>query len=391
MIKMKKQTFVLTIIGVILATLLAACGGYYVFTGAKDVVLVQASDYEELQDMSERYGKLYAMQNTINEKFLWETDEAAQMDAMYKALVESLGDKYSAYMTAEEAEKWNRYVTGVFTGVGITFVQNKKGQHEITSVMDGGPADVSGLMAGDIILKVDGKGYETSDEVVAALQGEEGSQVKITYERKSKTRTVSVVRGEVSEQSVYAGIIDDKYGYIQITAFENDTADQFKTELANFENKKLSGLIIDLRDNPGGIMGQSVEIADMLLPECTILHTEDRNGETEYYNSDEKCTKLKYVLLVDENTASAAEILAAAVKDNGGGLLVGVTTFGKGIIQSSMEFSDKTALRLTTMQYLSPKNHQIHEIGVEPDYQVKQSAKSKTDKQLEKAISLLKE
>lgn len=136
MIKMKKQTFVLTIIGVILATLLAACGGYYVFTGAKDVVLVQASDYEELQDMSERYGKLYAMQNTINEKFLWETDEAAQMDAMYKALVESLGDKYSAYMTAEEAEKWNRYVTGVFTGVGITFVQNKKGQHEITSVME---------------------------------------------------------------------------------------------------------------------------------------------------------------------------------------------------------------------------------------------------------------
>lgn len=390
MIKMKKRTFALTVIGVVLAALLAACGGLYVFTGVKDVHLVPGDDYKVLMDMSDRYGKLYQMQNTINERFLWETDEEAQMDAMYKALTESLGDKYSVYMNAEETKKWTQYVTGVFSGVGITFVQNKDGAFVISKVLDGGPADVSGLAEGDRIVKVNGKTFSDSEQVAAALKGEEGSTVKVTIERNNKNKTVSIVRGEVEEPSVYAGTIDRDYGYLRITAFENGTAEQFKTELASFENKKVKGLVIDLRGNLGGLMDQSLEIADMLLPEGTMIHTEDSKGKKEYYNSDEKCTKLKYVLLVDENTASAAEILAAAVKDNEGGKLVGVKTYGKGIIQSQMEFADETSLRLTTMQYLSPKNKEIHEKGITPDYVVKQPENAKTDKQLQKAVSLLK-
>ena len=149
------------------------------------------------------------------------------------------------------------------------------------------------------------------------------------------------------------------------------------------------GVVIDIRDNLGGIMEQSIEIADALLPECTIVHTEDNKGKKEYYNSDESCTKLKYVLLINENSASASEILAAAVKDNEGGKLVGMTTYGKGIIQNSMMFSDSTSLKLTTMQYLSPKNHKIHGIGIKPDYKVKQPKNEKEDMQLKKAISLL--
>ena len=157
------------------------------------------------------------------------------------------------------------------------------------------------------------------------------------------------------------------------------------------ENKNVKGLIVDLRDNPGGLMDQGIEVADMLLPECTITHTEDKNGKTEYYNSDESCTKLKYAVLINENTASASEIVAAAIKDNQGGPLIGTTTFGKGIIQVSMEFKDETALKLTIMQYLSPEGNQINGVGVKPDYKVKMSQDGKKDSQLRKALNLLKD
>ncbi len=390
MIKMKKRAFVLTLVSVVLAAALATCGVLYFCSDAVGLKLVESDNYEKMEDISEKYNKLYNLQNIINENFLWETDEKAQFDAMYKALVDSLGDEYSVYMNEKETKAWNSYVTGVFTGVGITISQNKKGDIVVRSVMEGGPADVSGMKEKDIILKVDGKKYKNIDEAAAALRGKEGSQVKVTIARGDKTETISVVRGQVEEQSVFSKVIDGKYGYIRIASFEKSTAKQFATEVAGFEKKGLSGMIIDLRMNTGGLMDQSIEIADMLLPECTIIHTEDGKGEKEYYNSDGKCTKLNYVLLVNEYSASASEILAAAVKDNKGGKIVGVKTYGKGIIQSSQVFEDHTGLRLTTMQYLSPKNHKIHGVGIAPDYEVKLPAKSKTDKQLEKAIELLK-
>ena len=390
MIKIKKRQFAAVILCTVLVTLLLTAGGFYLLTSAAGVKLVQGKDYNMLTDMSQKYSKLYTLQNTINDKFLWETDEREQMEVMYKALVDSLGDKYSSYMNEEETEKWNRYVTGVFSGIGITFTENEKGQMEISSVIKEGPADISGIKAGDIIRKVDGNSYSTLYEVSTAIQGEEGTVVKLTYLRGKKEKTVSIVRGVVEERSVYAGTVGDSYGYIRITGFEKSTAEQFKRELSAFENnKKIKGVVIDIRDNLGGIMEQSIEIADALLPECTIVHTEDNKGKKEYYNSDESCTKLKYVLLINENSASASEILAAAVKDNEGGKLVGMTTYGKGIIQNSMMFSDSTSLKLTTMQYLSPKNHKIHGIGIKPDYKVKQPKNEKEDMQLKKAISLL--
>ncbi|MCI5686939.1 MAG: S41 family peptidase [Emergencia sp.] len=390
MIKIRKRQFVAVILCTVLATLLLTAGGFILYSGVTGVKLVQGKDYNMLTDLSQKYSKLYTLQTTINDKFLWETDEKEQMEVMYKALVDSLGDKYSSYMNEEETEKWNRYVTGVFSGIGITFTENEKGQMEISSVIGEGPADVSGIKAGDIIRKVDGKRYSTLEEVSSAIQGEEGTVVKLTYLRGKTEKTVSIIRGVVEERSVYAGTVGDSYGYIRITGFEKSTAEQFKRELSAFENnKKIKGVVIDLRNNLGGIMEQSIEIADVLLPECTIIHTEDGKGNTEFFNSDESCTKLKYVLLINENSASASEILAAAIKDNKGGKLVGMKTYGKGIIQNSMMFSDNTSLKLTTMQYLSPKNHKIHGVGVSPDYKVKQPKNAKEDMQLKKAISLL--
>ena len=391
MIKMKRKKFILLIVSVVIATLFLASAAFFILSGAKGFVLVGKSDFDTMSEISERYAKLYAMQETVNDQFLWETDEEEQMNAIYKALIDSLGDKYSVYMDKEEYANWNNYVNGTFTGVGITFAEDDEGNFVITDILNGGPADSAGLKEDDILLTVDGKSYDDSEEMASHLRGKEGPEVKVTYRRGSREREVSLVRAEVEQPSVYGSTIDGDYGYIRITAFEKSTAEQFRKELAGLENKNVKGLIVDLRDNPGGLMDQGIEVADMLLPECTITHTEDKNGKTEYYNSDESCTKLKYAVLINENTASASEIVAAAIKDNQGGPLIGTTTFGKGIIQGSMEFKDETALKLTIMQYLSPEGNQINGVGVKPDYKVKMSQDGKKDSQLRKALNLLKD
>ena len=390
MIKIKKSRFALTMFSVFLATVLLIGGGLYLLMEFHDLTLVSKSDYEKAAELVKKYDKLYTIQETVDESFLWDVDTDDHMDELYKTAVESVGDKYSYYMTAEEYNEWANLVTGTFTGVGIAFSQDTDGSYVVNRVMEGGPAELAGIKAGDVILKVDGKTYDDSNEMAAAIRGEEGSSVEITYEHKGREKTVSLVRAEVKELSVYASMLDDDYGYMQITSFEEETAKQFETELKNLEHKGAKGLVIDLRNNPGGMMDQSIEIADMLLPEAMITYTEDKNGEKETYNSDEHCTKLKYVVLVNENSASAAEIVAAAIKDNEGGALVGETTFGKGIIQGTIDLQDGSAMSLTIMQYFSPQGDEIHENGVEPDYKVALPEDAKTDKQLEKALELLK-
>lgn len=390
MIKMKKRRFILLIIGVVLATLLTAAAGFFAVSQATGILLISQEDYDTLNDIGARYSKLYSMQKAIETQFLWEVDQDKQMDALYDALIETLDDQYSAYMDKEEYEAWQSYVQGVFTGVGVVFSQDKSGDFVISKVISGGPADSAGLKAGDVLLKVDGKAYEDADQMAMHMRGEEGTSVKVTYRRGSETKEAELVRAQVEEPSVYAETLDKQYGYIRISAFESGTAAQFKRELDEFETKGVKGLVIDLRGNGGGLVDAGVDIADMLLPECTITHTEDKAGKTKYYNSDEACTGLKYVVLVDENSASTSEIVAAAIKDNKGGSLVGTTTYGKGIIQGTVQFNDGSALKLTIQQYFSPKNNEIHGVGVEPDYKVKLSKNAKTDTQLEKALELLK-
>lgn len=390
MIKMKKSRFILLIAGVVIATLLAATAGFFAVSQVTGMALISREDYNTLSDIGARYSKLYSLQKAIENQFLWDVDQEKQMDAVCRALAESLDDKYSEYMSKEEYEEWKRYIQGVFTGVGVVFSQEKKsGDFVISKIISGSPADNAGLKAGDVLLKVDGQSYDDADEMTMHMRGEEGTSVKVTYRRGSKTKEAVLIRAQVEEPSVYAGTIDKNYGYIRISAFESGTADQFKRELDEFETKGVKGLVIDLRGNGGGLVDAGIEIADMLLPECTITHVEDKAGKTQYYNSDESCTELKYVVLVDENSASTSEIVAAAIKDNKGGSLVGTTTYGKGIIQGTIQFKDGSALKLTIQQYFSPNNQKIHGVGVKPDYEVKLSKNGKTDRQLEKALELL--
>ena len=314
------------------------------------------------------------------------------MDAICKEAVAVLDDKYSYYMTAEEYKEWTEKVTGTFYGIGVAFTQDDDGSFVVNRVMEASPAELAGMKAGDILLKVDGKSYEDSNKIAAAIRGDEGTSVEITYERDGVSKTVSLVRGEVKDISVYATELDGAYkdyGYIQIASFEEETAKQFETELEAMEQKGVKGLVIDLRNNPGGMMDQCIAVADMLLPEAMITYTRDKNGKEETYNSDEHCTDLRYVVLVNGNSASAAEIVAAAIKDNGG-KLVGEKTFGKGVIQGTIDLQDGSAMSLTIMEYFSPAGNKIHKKGVKPSHKVSLPENAKTDVQLEKALQLLK-
>ncbi len=388
MIRIKKSRFILTLIGVALTTLLLSGIVFFCVMETGNLALVSKDDYQKATEMVEKYEKLHHIQSAIDGQFLWETDSDKQMDAICKAAVDALGDRYSYYLTAEEYKEWINKVTGVFYGIGVAFTQDESGSYVVNRVIEGSPAELAGVKAGDLLLKVDGKVYDDANKMAAAIRGEEGSSVKITYSSDGKVKSVSLVRGEVKDISVYASEIDGGYGYIQIASFEEETAKQFETELKAMEQKNVKGLVIDLRNNPGGMMDQCIEVADMLLPEAMITYTKDKAGKEETYNSDEHCTDLNYVLLVNENSASAAEIVAAAIKDNGG-KLVGENTFGKGIIQGSFDLQDGSAMSLTIMEYFSPKGNEIHTKGVAPTHKVVLPENAKKDVQLEKALKLL--
>ena len=390
MIKTEKKKLIFVIICTVILTLLAAGAGFLAFCKISGMVFVNSGTYRRDAAIAEKYSKLYTIQKKINTNGYYKVSETKQMNAMYKALVKSVGDKYSVYFTAKEAKEWDNYVNGTFYGIGIVFSEDEDGNYVINDVMDESPAKSAGLKKNDIIRKVDGKTFPSTTELKKAITGKQGTRVKVTYERGGAEKTVSIIRGEVREITVKGTMLKGKIGYIRISSFAEKTAEEFKTELKALEKKNPKGVIIDIRANGGGYANQGIEIADMLLPEGTITYVKDRNGKKTYFNSDESCTRLKYVLLVDGNTASTSELLAAAVEYNSGGKLVGATTFGKGIMQAEYPFRDGSALKLTTHQYFSPKGHRINGKGVRPDYVVKLKSSDTTDRQLQKAMDLLK-
>jgi carboxyl-terminal processing protease len=351
--------------------------------------LISGNKYKQMLENNNRYAKLYAMQNRINTEGLKKVPEETEMDAVYKGLVDSLKDPYSEYFTAKEAREFSNYVNNSFYGIGVVFHQEKNGDMLITKVQKDAPADLVGLRKGDIIVAVDGKTYDSSTELRNAITGKTGKSVEITYSRDGKEKTVDITRGIVSSATCNGFMLKGRIAYIRIDTFGEKTAEEFQEALAGLNKKHPKGLIVDLRENHGGYMDQGIEVADILLPECRITYTQDRNGKRVNYNSEEGSVRLPLVLLVNNHTASASELVAAAVKDNKAGKLVGVTTFGKGVVQSEYTYKDGSALKLTTSEYFSPDGHRINGKGIKPDYKVKLPDDATEDDQLKKAMSLI--
>ena len=358
------------IIGAFAAGVVVAMAVMTLFNvGIGDKAYVSYTEYENAMKMANKYAELESLSNFLEDNYYKELDEDDIMTGIYKGLFSSPGDPYTRYMTPEEYKEMKETVDGTFEGIGVTMGVSETGYIQIISVMDDSPAQGAGLQAGDLILEVDGKAYmgEDLEDAATHMKGEAGTQVKLLVERKSKEIPFTITRAAVSDISVSTKMLEDNIGYIRIHSFLSNTAELFEDALSEMEKKKVAGLVIDLRSNGGGMVDQSVQIADMLMDEGTIVYMEDGHGKQTYLTSKEGRTKLPYVLLVNNGSASASEILTAGVQGNHEGTVMGTTTYGKGITQQMMKLKNGDGVEITISQYFSPTGKIIHEKGITPD------------------------
>lgn len=393
MFMMKRRSFIFIVVIAALVGALAMGGAiFFVGYASGGFVAITNDEYHNYKLMKEKYGKLAELEQYIQDKYYVPVDDDKLMEGAYKGLFWGIGDPYSAYLTEQEYNDIMISTTGEYQGIGVTIAPDDNGLINVVSPIDGSPAEKAGIKTGDKIVSVGGKTYDGSsiDQAVAAMRGKPGTKVDIIVLRGEEELDFSITRANIVMQSVRSEMLENNIGYIRISSFEEKTAEDFKQQLRDMEIKRVKGLVIDLRDNGGGLVESSVQIADMLLAEGVVTYTEDRKGEKEYYKAKAGKTELPYVILVNGGTASASEILTAAVKDHKGGKIVGTNTYGKGIIQSIEQLSNGDAVKLTIMQYFSPNGSVIHKVGIKPDVEVEALAADTTDKQLEKAVELLK-
>ncbi len=376
--------------------LLLGAAGVIVLTrlGIADTVLVKQSDYEESQRYVQTYSKLESIRQLLAGSYYEDVDDDVLLDGAYRGMVSSMGDVYSEYFDPQEAADMISSLTGEYSGVGMTFYGNEDDVLEVVKVFRGSPAEKAGLKSGDLILKVDGKSFKGSESSEAAtnIRGKAGTSVELTYRRDGEEITVSIVRANITQETVEYTMLEDDIAYISIDSFEAKTSSEFKTALAELTSQGAKALIIDLRNNGGGLVMQAVGVADQLMNRGTIVYTEDHDKNRDFLTATNGRTSLPYVILVNQYTASASEILCAGVQDNKEGTIVGTKTYGKGIIQQFYSIgTDGTMVKLTYQQYYSPSGNKIHGVGITPDYVVELVSGDITDYQLLKAIEVLKQ
>ncbi len=347
--------------------------------------------------------KIEEINGLIDQHFYFQIDEDAREEAVYDGIMAGLNDPYSVYYTKEEFEDLMEESSGEYVGVGAVVTQDENKTITIVRPIPGSPAEEVGLMAEDVLIQVgeieiDGQDLEF---VVDMIRGEEGTEVYVKVYRPSLNDYVEFIvkRRVVENVTVYSEIIDKNIGYIQVQQFYDNTDEEFIEAVNKLQSEKVNGIIIDIRDNPGGLLSAVVPMCDFIMDEGPILTTKDKNGNIMYqYNSTaEESLDIPMVVLVNGNSASASEIFAGALKDTGKAEIVGTTTFGKGIVQSVIPLSDGTAIKITVAKYFTPADCDIHEAGIEPDVVVelpdgKQTAvniKREEDTQLDKAIDVI--
>lgn len=360
---------------------------------------------EELQvNMDEVEEKVGQIEDIVNEYYLDEIDNDAVENQIYKGMIQGLGDSYADYYTQEELKKVQESNSGVYTGIGVALSQDADtGMITIVTCYEDTPAEEAGILAGDVIYKVGDVEVTGEDltKVVAMIKQEEGKTVKLTVAREGESDYLEfdVELSDVEIPTVSHEMLEDQVGYIAISAFDTVTEQQFLEAKEDLEEQGMEKLVIDLRNNLGGVLDTVCNILNQMLPEGLIVYTEDKNGERTEYRSDGKNPfTLPLVVLVNGYSASASEIFAGAIKDYGIGTLVGTTTYGKGIVQRLFPLPDGTAVKMTIAKYYTPKGNDIHKVGIEPDVEVEldealrqRSAISKEeDNQLQKALEVLK-
>ncbi len=347
--------------------------------------------------------KLQSLEDVIDQYYyLGEVTNAELQNGVYKGMLQALGDPYSEYYSAEELEVLLQQTEGIYFGIGAYIsLDSATGLPKISGTIDGAPAEKVDLRANDLIYEVDGVSANgmSLTEVVSLIKGPENTDVVLTIIREGETDylEVAVTRGRVEARTVEYEMLEDNMAYIQVTEFDEVSIDQFDEALKAMKAAGMKGMILDLRANPGGSVNAVVEMCRMILPKGMIVYTEDKNGKKQEYTCNgTRKLDVPLVVLVDMNSASAAEIMAGAIKDHGIGTLVGTTTFGKGIVQQIISFRDGSAVKVTISAYYTPNGNNIHKIGIEPDVvcpfdgEAYYGSEDHPDNQLEKAKEVLR-
>lgn len=373
---------------------LFAIRGTQAGTGAKGSSIINTETLQKIQ----------TIEAAIDNYYFYEDDVSSQdlQDGIYKGMVEALGDPYSEYYTKEELEEAVNSNKGISYGIGAYISLDKQANMAIISgVMDGSPAQEAGLREGDLINEVDGESTRNLSltQVVNLVKGREGTTVHLTIYREGEADFLEfdVIRGKLIETTTVAsGILEDTdhIGYLRIQEFDDVTVDQYTEAMAVLREDGMKGLILDLRSNPGGDVNAVVEIARKILPQGLIVYTEDKYGNRKEYTCDgEHELEVPLVVLVNQYSASASELLAGAIQDYNKGTVIGTTTYGKGIVQQIHSLDDGTALKLTVSAYYTPSGRNIHGVGIEPDieleYDYEAAQAEGIDNQVEKAIEIL--
>ncbi len=391
------KVIMIVVISVFITFMVTSIALYTYFSNNPFTIYSSTSNSNDITKSLQKYREI------IDKYYLGEVDDNKLQEGAIKGYIEGLGDPYTEYISKEDMEDYLDDTMGNFVGIGIYMIQNTQyDKIQVLSTIKGSPAEKVGIQAGDLIIKVDGIEYKATDMTTASnnIKGEEGTSVTIEILRGSQNLKFDIKREKVKVNQVEGKVLTDNIGYIQFTSFDETTAEDFKVKFEELNKQGIKSLIIDLRNNGGGIVDQALEITDFMTEKNDVLlyEVDKNNNETVRKAKNDPIIKMPIIILTNENTASASEILAGALKDLGKAKIVGTTTYGKGVIQQILKLNDGSGMKVTIEEYQTPNRNKINKVGIEPDEKVELpesvesvlNVKEEEDTQLKKAIQMLK-
>lgn len=369
-IRIKPFSLVMLIFGLVLAT---AAVTFFALTVGDDKV-VEVVKPQQVGNERKEFKKFYDAYDQMKQSYFDEIDEQVVIDGAINGMIDALGDPYSDYLNEQEAKQLNESISSSFEGIGAE-IQESNGYISIVSPIKNSPAEKEGLLPNDVIIAVDNKSIHgmSSSEAVLLIRGEKGTTVTLTIRRGEREPfDVKVVRDVIPIHTVYAEMLDDGIAHINITSFSENTYDELLEALEEMKAKGMKGLLMDVRQNPGGMLSSALDISDLFVEEGkNLFQTQEKGLPAEVYTaSGGKKVDVPTALIIDDGSASASEILAGALKESAGVPLIGTKTFGKGTVQTPTQLSDGSNLKLTTAKWLTPNGNWIHKKGIAPDVEV---------------------
>ncbi len=392
------KTVMIIIITAFITFLATSAGIYaYIQKGDGKLLLLNTSETQDIETELSKYRSI------IDKHYLGEVNDEDLLEGAIRGYIDGLGDPYTEYISKEEMQEYMEDTLGNYVGIGIYMIKDEKTNRvKVLSPIKNSPAETAGIQPGDLIIAVNGKEY-TCDEMTQMsndIKGEEGTEVTLTILRNNESLEIKVKREKIKVNPVESKVLENNIGYIAFTSFDETTAEDFKSKFEELQKQNIKSLIIDLRNNGGGLVDQAVDIAGYVLDkDSVVLYEVDKNeNEVVEKTTTDPIIDMPIIILTNENTASASEILAGALKDFGKAKTVGIKTYGKGVIQEILSVKDGSGIKITTSEYQTPNRNKINKIGIEPDEKVELpddvtsvlNVPEDKDTQLQKAIEMLK-